>query len=203
MSAIIQPQNKQNQRQKIPMENAEVIFYPQFFKPEETPKLFSELQTQINWKQEAIKIFGKQHLQPRLTAYYGDKPYPYSGIVMESQPWIPVLLNIKSPIETQLNTQFNAVLLNQYRDGKDGMGWHSDDERELASNSVIASISFGETRRFLFRRKDNHKQKMELSLADGDLLIMAGETQTFWQHQIPKTCRLISSRINLTFRSIK
>ena len=126
---------------------------------------------------------------------------------MQSQPWIPTLLEIKEKIEIISQVKFNAVLLNLYRDGNDSIGWHSDDERELADGSIIASLSLGETRRFIFRRRDDHGNKIERKLNHGDLLVMRDETQKFWQHQVPKTGKKIANkiqpRINLTFRVIK
>ncbi len=121
---------------------------------------------------------------------------------MEPLPWIPAILEIKDKIEPLAGVTFNGVLLNLYRDGRDSMGWHSDDEKELGKGSVIASVSLGATRRFVFRRRDNNTIKQELNLAHGDLLIMRGETQQYWQHQVPKTAKKVGPRINLTFRLI-
>lgn len=190
-------------RHKLLMDNAEVIFYPGLFTETETKILFTNLVEQIAWKQEPIKIFGKSILQPRLTAYYGTEAYKYSGITMQPLPWNTPLLKIKEKIEPLVNTEFNGVLLNLYRHGKDSMGWHSDDEKELAKDGVIASLSLGETRRFIFRRKDNHDVKVELNLADGDFFTMAGNTQKYWQHQVPKMAKSSQPRINLTFRVIQ
>lgn len=188
------------------MKDANVTLYQSLFPPQQSRNLFTKLFNNINWKQEPIKLFGNFLLQPRLTAYYGDKPYSYSGITMNSLPWIPDLLEIKSVIEPLAGVKFNAVLLNLYRDGNDYIGWHSDDERELGLDSIIGSISFGATRRFIFRRKDDHKIKVELNLANGDLLIMRSETQKFWQHHVPRTnlkiANQIEPRINMTFRII-
>jgi alkylated DNA repair dioxygenase AlkB len=188
-------------------ENGEAILYKQFFDTNQADSYFEILNKNTKWKHEPIKIFGKYLLQPRLTAYYGERNYPYSGIIMRAQPWTPVLLEIKSKVEVITDVTFNAVLLNMYRDGNDSIGWHSDDERELAKGSVIASLSLGETRVFIFRRRDNHQVKIERNLANGDLLIMRGETQKFWQHHVPKTGKKIAPqlkpRINLTFRVIK
>jgi alkylated DNA repair dioxygenase AlkB len=192
----------QVEKEQLAMDNADVAIWRNFFDRAESDRFFAELYDSVAWKQEAIKLFGKEVLQPRLTAYYGEKPYPYSGIVMKSQPWIASLLAIKSRIEPVANLKFNAVLINLYRDGSDRMGWHSDDERELAPGSAIASVNFGATRRFMFRRRDNHKIKIDLELAQGDFLIMQGETQQFWQHQVPKTSQKLGARINLTFRAI-
>ena len=121
---------------------------------------------------------------------------------MEPLPWIPAILEIKDKIELLAGVTFNGVLLNLYRDGRDSMEWHSDDEKELGKGSVIASVSLGATRRFVFRRRDNNTIKQELNLAHGDLLIMRGETQQYWQHQVPKTAKKVGPRINLTFRLI-
>ncbi|MBR8827880.1 MAG: alpha-ketoglutarate-dependent dioxygenase AlkB [Gomphosphaeria aponina SAG 52.96 = DSM 107014] len=185
------------------MENADVVFYPGLFSPPQSDNFLTQLSNHINWRHEPIKFWGKDVLQPRLTAYYGDKPYRYSGIAMQPASWTPTLLEIKSVIEPLAGVNFNAVLINLYRDGNDRIGWHSDDEKDLAHGCVIGSVSFGATRRFLFRRRDNHHRKIELLLHNGDFLMMAGTTQQFWQHQVPKTAKKIGPRINLTFRVIK
>lgn len=192
--------------QQIPMKDANVTLYQSLFPPQQSPHLFAELYNGIDWRQEPIKLFGKSLLQPRLTAYYGDKSYSYSGITMKPLPWVPTLLAIKSIIEPIADVEFNGVLLNLYRDGNDAIGWHSDDERGFAPDSVIGSVSFGSTRCFVFRRKDNHKIKVGMNLSNGDVLIMRGQTQKFWQHQVPRTSLKIANsvepRINLTFRVI-
>jgi Alkylated DNA repair protein len=189
--------------QNLELPNAELIFYPRLFQQPENDQLFSELFHQIQWKQEPIKIFGKSVLQPRLTAYYGTQAYTYSGVTMQPLPWNAPLLQIKQKIEPLVNTKFNGVLLNLYRDGQDYIGWHSDDEHDLAEGSIIASLSLGETRRFIFRRRDDHQIKVKLNLSDGDFLIMGGDTQKFWQHHVPKTAKSTEPRINLTFRVIQ
>jgi alkylated DNA repair dioxygenase AlkB len=189
-------------REILRMKDANVIFDRNFFDRQQSQQLFSELNDRIEWKQERIKLFGKYLLEPRLTAYYGDKPYRYSGVSRYPLSWTPVLLNIKSRIEPIAEVKFNVVLLNLYRDGNDSMGWHSDDERELGDRPIIASVSFGAARRFVFRRKDDRHLKIELNLGDGDLLIMGGKTQQFWQHQVPKVRCEVEPRINLTFRAI-
>jgi alkylated DNA repair dioxygenase AlkB len=200
---IISKSTKENvDREILRMKDANVIFDRTFFDRQQSQQLFTELNNSIEWRQERIKLFGKYLLEPRLTAYYGDKPYRYSGVSRHPLSWTPVLLNIKSRIEPIAEVKFNAVLLNLYRDGNDSMGWHSDDERELGENSIIASVSFGAARRFIFRRKDDRHLKVELNLGDGDLLIMGGKTQQFWQHQVPKVSREVEPRINLTFRAI-
>lgn len=188
------------------MPNGEIIIYRNFFKELESNQLFEELLSGINWRQDQIKMFGKKFDLPRLTAWYGDegKSYKYSGITMNPDPWIPILLSIKKRIEKVVELHFNSVLLNLYRHGQDHMSWHSDDEPELGKNPVIASVSFGDTRRFLLKHKyDKDLEKFEFSLNNGSLLIMQGSTQHFWQHRIAKTAKKINPRINLTFRVIK
>ena len=137
---------------------------------------------------------------PRLTAWYGDFTYTYTGIVNKPAPWTPELLRIKARAEELAGEAFNGVLMNLYSSGRDSVSWHSDDERELGAEPTIASVSFGATRRFQFRRKDDHSRKAAINLHHGDVLIMSGATQQLWHHQIPKTAREIGPRINLTFR---
>lgn len=184
--------------------DGEAYLFEQFFLPKAADIYFEELKANIVWKQEPIKMFGKLIMQPRLTAWYGDsdKPYSYSGITMQPQAWSPLLLDIKTQIETQANTTYSSVLLNRYRDGNDSMGWHSDDERELGRNPNIGSVSFGTTRTFQFRHRTQRDQKVTIQLPHGSFLLMTGETQHYWHHQIPKSTKINSERINLTFRKI-
>lgn len=183
----------------------EIDFFPGFFEPEESDRLLESLKSNVAWRQEPILIYGKKVMQPRLTAWYGDAnaSYRYSGIEMNPLPWIPELALIRDRIRRQTGFEFNSVLLNQYRDGKDSMGWHRDNEPELGNHPVIASVSFGASRRFLFRKYRHHDQKMEITLGHGSLLIMKGETQTHWEHSIPKMMRVMDARINLTFRWVR
>ncbi|MDZ8136184.1 MAG: alpha-ketoglutarate-dependent dioxygenase AlkB [Nostoc sp. DedQUE04] len=194
-----------HQSEKLPMQNAEVIYYQNFFDGNESNQLFVELYETTSWNQEDTILFGKQVKLPRLTAWYGDtdKSYSYSKITMQPFLWTPVLINIKSKIESFSKIKFNSVLLNLYRDGKDSVAWHSDDEPELGENPIIASVSFGANRRFTFRHKIQKELNYEIQLTHGSLLMMKGTTQHFWQHQIPKTNKLTQPRINLTFRQIK
>ena len=162
----------------------------------------------IKWKHNQIKIFGKQLFEPRFSAWYGDEDatYSYSGLKLQPNSWNEKLLFIKNEIEKLSvfdETKLNSVLMNWYRDGQDAMGWHSDNEKELGKNPSIASLNLGATRRFLFRNIKNKEEKIEFSLTNGSLLIMAGEIQHFWQHAIPKETKIKNHRINLTFRTIK
>ena len=185
--------------------DAEIIYYPDFFGKEKADTFFEKLKTEIPWQQDDITVFGKTYPQPRLTALFGNegKPYSYSNIVMQPHTWNSLLLFIKNEIEEVCNENFTTVLLNYYRDGKDSNGWHADDEKELGRNPVIASVSFGVERSFHLQHNSIKEQKLKINLEHGSLLIMKGQTQHFWKHQIPKTAKPIGSRINLTFRIIK
>lgn len=190
---------------KFDLPDADIILFDEFFTKTESEKLYKNLIEKINWQQYTIKMFGKILNQPRLTAFYGEenKPYAYSGLKLTPNPWTEDLLFIKSRITKTAQINFSSVLLNYYRNGQDSMGWHSDDEKELGQNPVIGSISFGETRLFQLRhltRKD--LKKVDIKLTNGSFLLMKGQTQHYWEHQIPKTSKHITPRINLTFRTI-
>jgi alkylated DNA repair dioxygenase AlkB len=186
------------------IKNGEYIFYPHFFSKQESDLLLKSLRTAIEWKQESMNMYGKRIDFPRLTAWYGnnDKPYSFSGITLQPLPWTPDILKIKNTIEPVAQTEFNSVLLNLYRSGNDSISWHTDAEKELGINPVIASVNFGATRKFQLKHL-NTKEKLEIELTHGSLLIMQGQLQHFWQHQIPKTSKPVGERINLTFRVIK
>lgn len=185
--------------------DGEVIFYPNFFSIEESDRLFSDLYSTVKWRQDTIHIYGKKIPLPRLTAWYGDegRSYTYSGIEQHPEPWTPTLTSIKLKAEEASGVTFNSVLLNLYRHGKDSVSWHSDDEPELGENPIIASVSFGGSRRFFLKHKTSENRKVALDLCNGSLLLMKGETQHFWKHQISKTSKFVEPRINLTFRVIK
>ncbi|MBF2027801.1 MAG: alpha-ketoglutarate-dependent dioxygenase AlkB [Oscillatoriales cyanobacterium C42_A2020_001] len=189
----------------LPLLNADVRLYRAFFNTEDSDRCFTLLLTQINWQQETAHLFNQSIPLPRLTAWYGDagKSYTYSGIEMQPNPWTEPLLAIKSAVETVANVQFNSVLLNLYRNGSDSVGWHSDAEPTLGHNPVIASVSFGATRRFSFKPKHRKGEKpVHLDLTHGSLLLMQGSTQHHWLHQVPKTTKPVGTRINLTFRVV-
>lgn len=188
-----------------PMPNADVILYSSFFSKQDSDRLFSELLNGTQWRQDKMKLYGKEVDLPRQTAWYGDndKDYTFSGITMNPEPWTPALLDIKAKVESVAGVTFNSVLLNHYRSGSDSISWHTDAERELGKNPVIASVTFGDARRFMLRYMKDNSIKTEVELSHGSLLVMGGETQHFWQHQVPKTKANVESRINLTFRQIK
>jgi alkylated DNA repair dioxygenase AlkB len=185
------------------IENGEYLFYSDFFSKAESDLFLQKLKVEIEWKQESMNMYGKQVDFPRLTAWYGDndKPYSFSGITLQPKIWTKELLEIKAKIEPLATVQFNSVLLNRYRSGNDSISWHTDAEKELGQNPVIASVNFGATRKFQLRHI-NTKEKLEIKLTNGSLLIMQGELQHYWQHQVPKTSKVVNERINLTFRVI-
>ncbi len=166
---------------------------------------FENLKNGIAWKHEKIKLFGRWVLQPRLTAWYGDEgtDYVYSGLKNRPLSWNPLLLKMKDLVEDISQATYNSVLLNYYRDGQDSMGWHQDNEKALGLYPIIASLSFGASREFQMRHKmDKSVPTIKSCLENGNLLIMSGKTQQWWQHQIPKTKKPVGERINLTFRRI-
>lgn len=183
--------------------NGEFIYFPNFFSKSESDFYLKALSEKVHWKQESMNMYGKRIDFPRLTAWYGnnDKPYSFSGITLSPTPWNEEILAIKNKIEPESKVVFNSVLLNRYRSGSDSISWHTDAEKELGKNPVIASANFGETRKFQLRHI-NSKEKLEIELKHGSLLIMQGELQHFWQHQVPKSAKPLKERINLTFRVI-
>ena len=188
----------------INLPDAELIYFSHFFDTVKSQSLMQALIDRIDWKHEKIKLYGREVWQPRLTAYYGDqgKPYAYSHISLDPNPWTEELRFIKEKIESVSGHQFTSVLLNYYRDGQDSMGWHSDDEKELGLNPVIGSVSFGTPRKFMLKHKKDKTLKSSVMLENGSLLLMQGTTQHHWYHQIPKTKKPLGARINLTFRKI-
>lgn len=189
---------------RISLLNGELVYYPQFFTTVESDHFMQKLTDTIAWKQESMKMYGKSVLFPRLMSWHGDAPtsYRFSGNTFSPESWTPSLLQIRDRITPASGHAFNSVLLNLYRNGNDSMGWHADDEPELGPQPVIASVNFGATRRFLLRYKSDHQRKYELPLQHGSLLIMKGMLQEYWEHQVPKTSKVSTGRINLTFRFI-
>lgn len=193
-----------DEKTHLHLPNAEVIYIPQFYNPDQAKDYFNIFRSKVAWQQDHITLFGKTHLQPRLTALYAmnDTPYSYSNIKMIPQKLLPELVHIKKDVENTSNHKFTSVLLNLYRDGKDSNGWHADNEKSLGKNPVIASVSFGASRTFHFKHRNLKQEKYKLQLESGSLLIMQGEMQHFWLHQISKTKKPTGTRINLTFRTL-
>ncbi|MGB5666591.1 MAG: alpha-ketoglutarate-dependent dioxygenase AlkB [Maribacter sp.] len=187
------------------LDDCDITYYPNFIDLHKANGYFKHFKSTIPWQQDDIKVFGKVYPQPRLTALYGteEKTYSYSNITMQAKLFTGELLEIKKSIEAIAQVEFNACLLNLYRDGQDSNGWHADDEKELGDNPTIASLSLGHERIFNLRHKKDKNLKHKITLENGSLLLMKGETQHHWLHQIPKTAKPITERINLTFRVIK
>ena len=193
-----------NEIEEIKLPNAHLIYVSNFYKTDEANRIFNHLKEKTLWQEDDITVFGKTYKQPRLTAFYSEnnKSYGYSGLQLKTEQFTPLLNDIKLKIQQEFSESFNSVLLNLYRDGNDSNGWHADNEKELGINPVIASISLGAERPFHFKHKIFKEQRHKLILRHGSLLIMKGEMQHYWLHQIAKTKKQISERINLTYRHI-
>jgi alkylated DNA repair dioxygenase AlkB len=180
-----------------------VDYYGQVLAPGEATHYLDRLLQQIEWRNDEAVIFGRHITTKRKVAWYGDSDYTYaySNIVRQALSWTEDLLALKDLTERLTAATYNSCLLNLYHDGNEGMAWHSDDEKELAKDGAIASLTFGAERRFLFRHRHT-KEQIELSLAAGSLLVMRGATQTHWLHSLPKMKKVRTPRVNLTFRLI-
>jgi alkylated DNA repair dioxygenase AlkB len=191
--------------QKIPIPDAELC-YLHGLELERSPEdILRQLVADTPWRQETLVVWGKLFSQPRLVAWYGDRDssYTYSGIKLTPLPWTDLLLDIKRRVERVAGSSFNSVLLNYYRDNRDSMGFHSDDEPELGERPIIASLSLGDERTFVLKHKTKEFVKpVRLRLASGSLLLMKGETQRHWKHGIAKETHPCGRRVNLTFRRI-
>jgi alkylated DNA repair dioxygenase AlkB len=189
--------------EKIDLNDGGLIYFPRFFNEDDANCYFNELLTKIDFKQNEVTIFGKVFLTPRLESFHSieNRFYTYSGNKLPSKAFDVTLQNLLEKVELATNSKFNCVLINLYRDGSDGNGWHADNEKELGPNPVIASLSFGTTRRFDLRNKIT-KEKFSIDLNSGDLLWMDDRIQNNYKHQIAKTKKVIKPRINLTFRYI-
>jgi alkylated DNA repair dioxygenase AlkB len=189
----------------FPLPDADISYLPSMNLPAPPEALLRALIDQVSWRSEDIVVWGRRYRQPRLVAWYGDRgrSYTYSGIRFEPLPWTEVLASIREHVEVATNTEFNSVLLNYYRDQHDSMGMHSDDERELGPQPIIASVSLGNERTFVLKHRTRKDLKrVTLPLQSGSLLLMKGDTQRHWKHGIDKERRLCGPRINLTFRRI-
>ena len=192
-----------NGPEHLPIEGGDLTIFYQVDLGASYAELLTHLVQYTKWRQELIRVYGKPYLQPRLSAWFGDKSYRYSGIHLAPMPWTTQLLEIKSQVENLSGHFFNSVLLNYYRDQSDSMGMHSDDERELGPQPVIASLTLGETRDFLLRHKTDKRLKtIKLPLPAGSLLLMRGDTQRNWRHGIGRQKSTCGPRINLTFRNV-
>jgi alkylated DNA repair dioxygenase AlkB len=180
------------------------IYHPGVLSIDTANQYLIELQKGISWEQDVIHLFGKTFITQRRVAWFGDEPYEYkySKISRVAKLWTNALRRIKEVVETNCDESFNSCLLNLYRDGNEGMGWHADNEKELKRNGTIVSISLGAERRFSFKHKVSH-EVVDINLENGSALLMKGEIQQFWKHCLPKSKKISKPRVNLTFRNIE
>ena len=191
--------------ERLDMPDADVSILHEIEMPLSYTQMLRKLIDETKWRQEQVRVYGRVHNQPRLVALYADKgmTYDYSGISLNPLPWTDLLREIKRRVEDCTDARFNAVFLNLYRDHNDSMGFHSDDEKELGKNPVIASVTFGATRLFLMKHKfDKEIPTVKIPLEAGTVLLMRGSTQHFWKHGINKQTRPCGPRVNLTFRTL-
>jgi alkylated DNA repair dioxygenase AlkB len=188
---------------RLPIEDGLLLHHERWLPPDVAAAAFTALRAETPWRDEHIRIAGRLIPVPRRTAWYGDPgaTYTYSGILNEPIPWTPLLARLRDAVSAAAGAPFNSVLLNHYRDGRDSMGWHADNEAALGRDPVIASLSLGAPRRFVLRHATVKDRSMAFLLGDGALLVMAGATQHHYRHAVPKTAEA-GERINLTFRRV-
>lgn len=180
-----------------------VLYYGRILSDKEADDYFVCFLETVAWKHDEAVIYGKKIITKRKVAWYGDKAYQYtySNVDKYALPWLPELLTLKKIVQNYSQETYNSFLLNLYHHGEEGMSWHSDGEMDLKKNGAIASLTLGATRKFCFKHKKS-KEKIELYLHHGDLLVMMGVTQTHWLHALPPSKKIHNSRINMTFRTI-
>ncbi|MFC3197082.1 alpha-ketoglutarate-dependent dioxygenase AlkB family protein [Parapedobacter deserti] len=180
-----------------------VNYYGKLFSNEQADFYLKRLLETIDWRNDEAIIFGRKIITKRKVAWYGEKPYEYtySNTTKYALPWTDELLELKTVIENETGETFNSCLLNLYHSGDEGMAWHSDGETDLKKDGAIGSLSFGAQRKFAFKHKQR-KERIDLLLEHGSLLVMKGTTQTHWLHRLPPTKKISAPRVNLTFRTI-
>lgn len=191
-------------RQNLLPFDGEAYYCQNFLSNEETRFFLHYFMQEIPWQQLPVKIFGKAVLQPRLTCSFADEgvDYAYSGLKLQNKMWSPTLLQLRGRAEQLAGQSFNTALLNQYRNGKDYMGWHRDNERSLGIDPVIVSLSFGAERIFQLRHYEGKGKPLSLLLESGSALLMKGKTQHCWEHRLPKAHGIQAPRVNITFRKV-
>nr|WP_321412018.1 alpha-ketoglutarate-dependent dioxygenase AlkB [uncultured Allomuricauda sp.] len=196
--------NQIDPNQNILPKDGTVNYFGPIVALEKADFYFEQLLNTIPWEHDVVHMFGKRIVTKRKVAWFGDKPfeYTYSNSTKRALFWTPELMELKKLTESLSMETYNSCLLNVYHSGEEGMGWHSDNEKELKQEGAIASLSFGAERKFVFKHKST-KEKVELWLGHGSLLVMKGETQTHWLHRLPPTKKVRTPRINLTFRTIE
>lgn len=189
-------------RELLPFDGSAVL-HEQFLDPDFAVRAFDELLKTNAWEEHDIVVFGQRHREPRLSTWHADggKEYEYSGLLRTPLPLTPLLNDIRSRCESVSGASFNSVLVNLYRDGNDGVGWHADNEAVNGREPTIASVSLGATRRFDLRHRES-KETVKVDLHSGSLLVMSGLSQHCWVHQVAKTKQVVGPRINLTFRRV-
>lgn len=189
---------------QLDLPGADVRWLPGWLAPAEAAALFAQLLGEVAWEVHRIRLFGRLVDSPRLSCWIGDPEasYRYSGTRFAPHPWPPALRLLRDRLAAETGVPFNSVLANRYRDGRDAMGWHSDDEKELGPRPLIASLSLGATRRFVLRHRSEPALRQALELSTGGLLLMGGETQRLYRHALPRTAKPVGERINLTFRRV-
>jgi alkylated DNA repair dioxygenase AlkB len=188
----------------IDLPDADVALDPHWLPVDEADALLRDLLATVPWETHRIRLFGREVDSPRLSCWIGDPDaaYTYSGTRFEPHPWPAALRPVRTRVGAACGADFNSVLANLYRDGRDAMGWHRDDERELGDRPVIASLSLGATRRFVLKHVSDPSRRRAIDLAPGSLLLMRGETQRHYRHALPRTAKAVGPRVNLTFRRI-
>lgn len=189
---------------RLDLPDADVTYLPGWLDITDADRLLAEIIATTAWRQDVLRIHGREVPVPRLNAWHGDpgRTYAYSGIELGVEPWTPALAEVRDRAQATVEVTFPGVLANLYRDGSDSVAWHSDDEPELGSAPTIASVSLGATRRFQLRHRADPTLRHQLDLVHGSLLVMRGPTQGRWSHQVPKTARPVGQRVNLTFRTM-
>ncbi len=212
MSGDLFAQDLAQHCEHIDLPGGQLAYIPGFLTMDEADALYGRLRDDIEWLQQDIVMYGRRHKVPRLSRWYGDAglSYTYSGITEQSPGWLPVLRELRDRLQASMPdyidataiAPLNSVLANCYRDGSDSVAWHADDEPELGRSPTIASLSFGAVRRFQLKHRSDSSQRLQLELAHGSLLLMYGDLQRHWLHQLPKSRVVTEPRINLTFRHV-
>ena len=190
--------------QTFDLPDADVRYAPQWLALHEADALFGALRDGIVWERHRLRLFGRDVDAPRLSCWIGDVGaiYTYSRTRFEPRPWPDALHAVRERLRAECGVDFNGVLANLYRDGNDGMGWHADDEPELGTRPLLASLSLGAARRFAIRHRDDAAHRLDIELAHGSVLLMGGAMQAHYRHALPKTAHAVGERINLTFRKL-
>jgi alkylated DNA repair dioxygenase AlkB len=191
--------------QTVPLPNADLRYAPQWLDADAATALFAALRDAIPWSRHRLRLFGREVDAPRLSCWIGDAgaAYTYSRTRFEPHPWPLALGLVRAQLAAECGTDFNSVLANFYASGNDSMGWHADDEPELGTHPLIASLSLGASRRFAIHHRSDRTHRLAIELAHGSLLLMGGATQCHYRHALPKTRRAVAPRLNLTFRRLQ